>query len=79
MLDVLAPRNSGCSDVGRIFRVAEALEFGIVGIHEGLISSAVACPPIRRRQAIRHRQRGSKYGIAEYLEVKYLALGGLGG
>ncbi len=45
MLDVLAPRNSGCSDVGRIFRVAEALEFGIVGIHEGLISSAVACLP----------------------------------
>jgi succinate-semialdehyde dehydrogenase/glutarate-semialdehyde dehydrogenase len=77
MPDVLAPRNGGCSDVGRIFRVAEALEFGIVGIYEGLISSAVA--PIRRRQAIRHRPRDSKYGIEEYLEMKYLALGGLGG
>ena len=42
VLDVLAARNGGRSDVGRIFRVAEALEFGIVGINEGLISTAVA-------------------------------------
>ncbi|MDL2408186.1 NAD-dependent succinate-semialdehyde dehydrogenase [Rhizobium calliandrae] len=64
-------------DVGRIFRVAEALEFGIVGINEGLISTAVA--PFGGMKQSGIGREGSKYGIEEYLEVKYLALGGLGG
>ncbi|AYG63031.1 NAD-dependent succinate-semialdehyde dehydrogenase [Rhizobium jaguaris] len=64
-------------DVGRIFRVAEALEFGIVGINEGLISTAVA--PFGGMKQSGIGREGSKYGIEEYLEVKYLALGGIGG
>jgi succinate-semialdehyde dehydrogenase/glutarate-semialdehyde dehydrogenase len=62
-------------DVGRIFRVAEALEFGIVGINEGLVSTAVA--PFGGMKQSGIGREGSKYGIEEFLEVKYLALGGL--
>ncbi|MCC7283402.1 MAG: NAD-dependent succinate-semialdehyde dehydrogenase [Acetobacteraceae bacterium] len=64
-------------DVGRIFRVAEALEFGIVGINEGIISTEVA--PFGGMKESGTGREGSKYGIEEYLEVKYLALGGIGG
>jgi len=63
-------------DVGRIFRVAEALESGIVGINEGIISTAVA--PFGGMKASGLGREGSKYGIDEYLEIKYLALGGIG-
>ena len=63
-------------DVGRIFRVAEALESGIVGINEGIISTAVA--PFGGVKASGLGREGSKYGIDEYLEIKYLALGGIG-
>ena len=63
-------------DVGRIFRVAEALEYGIVGINEGIISTAEA--PFGGMKASGLGREGSKYGIEEYLEVKYLALGGIG-
>lgn len=63
-------------DVGRIFRVAEALEYGIVGINEGLISTEVA--PFGGMKESGLGREGSKYGIEEYLEVKYLALGGIG-
>jgi succinate-semialdehyde dehydrogenase/glutarate-semialdehyde dehydrogenase len=63
-------------DVGRIFRVAEALEYGMVGINEGLISTEVA--PFGGVKASGLGREGSKYGIEEYLEVKYLALGGIG-
>ena len=64
-------------DVGRIFRVAEALEYGIVGINEGLISTEVA--PFGGVKSSGLGREGSKYGIEDYLEIKYLALGGIGG
>ena len=63
-------------DVGRIFRVAEALEYGIVGINEGIISTAEA--PFGGMKPSGLGREGSKYGIEDYLEVKYLALGGIG-
>ncbi len=64
-------------DVGRIFRVAEALESGIIGINEGIISTEVA--PFGGVKASGLGREGSKYGIEDYLEIKYLALGGIGG
>ncbi|RVT98888.1 NAD-dependent succinate-semialdehyde dehydrogenase [Rhodovarius crocodyli] len=63
-------------DVGRIFRVAEALEAGIIGINEGLISTAEA--PFGGVKQSGLGREGSKYGVEDYLEIKYLALGGLG-
>ncbi len=63
-------------DVGRIFRVAEALEYGMVGINEGIISTEVA--PFGGVKSSGLGREGSKYGIEEYLEIKYLALGGIG-
>ncbi|MFY9812138.1 NAD-dependent succinate-semialdehyde dehydrogenase [Aquabacterium sp.] len=62
-------------DVGRIFRVVEALEFGMVGVNEGLISTEVA--PFGGVKASGMGREGSLYGIDEYLEIKYVALGGL--
>ena len=63
-------------DIGRIFRVAEALEYGIVGINEGLISTEIA--PFGGMKSSGLGREGSKYGIEDYLEIKYLALGGIG-
>ncbi len=63
-------------DVGRIFRVAEALEYGIVGINEGIISTEVA--PFGGVKSSGLGREGSKYGIEDYLEIKYMALGGIG-
>jgi succinate-semialdehyde dehydrogenase/glutarate-semialdehyde dehydrogenase len=63
-------------DVGRIFRVGEALEYGIIGINEGIISTEVA--PFGGVKASGLGREGSKYGIEDYLEIKYLALGGIG-
>ena len=63
-------------DVGRIFRVAEALEAGIIGINEGTISTEVA--PFGGVKSSGLGREGSKYGIEDYLEIKYMALGGLG-
>ncbi len=62
-------------DVGRIFRVAEAIEAGIVGINEGLISTEVA--PFGGVKSSGLGREGSKYGIEDYLEIKYLCLGGI--
>jgi succinate-semialdehyde dehydrogenase/glutarate-semialdehyde dehydrogenase len=62
-------------DVGRIFRVTEALEFGMVGVNEGLISSEVV--PFGGVKESGHGREGSRHGIEEYLEMKYVALGGL--
>ncbi len=62
-------------DVGRIWRVAEALEYGIVGINEGIISTEVA--PFGGVKESGVGREGSKYGIDEYLEIKYLCLGGI--
>jgi succinate-semialdehyde dehydrogenase/glutarate-semialdehyde dehydrogenase len=60
-------------DLGRVFRVAEALEYGIVGINTGIISTEVA--PFGGIKASGLGREGSKYGIEDYLEIKYLCLG----
>jgi succinate-semialdehyde dehydrogenase/glutarate-semialdehyde dehydrogenase len=62
-------------DIGRIWRVAEALEYGIVGINTGLISTEVA--PFGGMKESGIGREGSKYGIEEFLEVKYLCMGGI--
>ncbi|WP_322086950.1 NAD-dependent succinate-semialdehyde dehydrogenase [Burkholderia sp. BCC1999] len=62
-------------DVGRIFRVVDQLEFGMVGVNEGLISTEVA--PFGGVKASGLGREGSKYGVDDYLEIKYVALGGL--
>ena len=63
-------------DIGRVWRVAEALEYGMVGINEGIISTEVA--PFGGMKSSGLGREGSKYGIEDYLEIKYLALGGIG-
>jgi succinate-semialdehyde dehydrogenase / glutarate-semialdehyde dehydrogenase len=63
-------------DLGRVFRVAEALEYGVLGINEGIISTEVA--PFGGFKESGIGREGSKYGIEDYVEIKYLALGGLG-
>lgn len=60
-------------DVSRIFRVAEALEYGIVGVNTGLISTAVA--PFGGMKESGFGREGSKYGMEEFLEMKYLCIG----
>ncbi|HEY6004176.1 MAG TPA: NADP-dependent succinate-semialdehyde dehydrogenase [Anaeromyxobacter sp.] len=62
-------------DLGRAWRVAEALEYGIVGINTGLISTEVA--PFGGMKQSGTGREGSKYGIEDYLEVKYLCMGGI--
>lgn len=62
-------------DLGRVFRVAEALEYGMVGINTGLISNEVA--PFGGVKASGLGREGSKYGIEDYLEIKYMCLGGI--
>lgn len=62
-------------DLGRVFRVAEALEYGMVGINTGLISNEVA--PFGGVKSSGLGREGSKYGIEDYLEIKYLCLGGI--
>jgi succinate-semialdehyde dehydrogenase/glutarate-semialdehyde dehydrogenase len=62
-------------DIGRCWRVAEALEYGIVGINEGIISTEVA--PFGGVKESGIGREGSRYGIDEYLEIKYLCLGGM--
>ncbi len=63
-------------DIGRVFRVAEALEYGMVGANEGLISTEVA--PFGGVKSSGLGREGSKYGIEDYLEIKYVCLGGIG-
>lgn len=62
-------------DIGRVWRVAEALEYGMVGINEGLISTEVA--PFGGVKESGIGREGSKYGIDDYLAIKYLCIGGL--
>jgi succinate-semialdehyde dehydrogenase/glutarate-semialdehyde dehydrogenase len=62
-------------DIGRVWRVAEALEYGIVGINEGIISNEVA--PFGGIKESGIGREGSHYGIDEYLEIKYALFGGL--
>lgn len=63
-------------DVGRVIRVAEALEYGIVGVNEGIISTETA--PFGGMKSSGIGREGSKYGIEDFLEIKYVLLGGLG-
>lgn len=62
-------------DIGRVWRVAEKLEYGMVGINTGLISNEVA--PFGGVKQSGLGREGSKYGIEEYLEIKYLCMGGI--
>jgi succinate-semialdehyde dehydrogenase/glutarate-semialdehyde dehydrogenase len=62
-------------DIGRVWRVAEALEYGIVGINTGIISTEVA--PFGGMKESGIGREGSKYGIEEFLEIKYLCVGGI--
>jgi succinate-semialdehyde dehydrogenase/glutarate-semialdehyde dehydrogenase len=62
-------------DVGRVWRVSEGLEYGIVGINTGVISTEVA--PFGGMKESGIGREGSKYGIDEWLEIKYLCMGGV--
>lgn len=64
-------------DVGRVFRLGEKLEYGIIGANDGLPSTAQA--PFGGLKQSGLGREGSKYGMEEYLEVKYLSLGGISG
>ncbi len=62
-------------DIGRCWRVGEALEYGMVGINTGLVSNAVA--PFGGMKESGNGREGSKYGIDDYIEVKYLCMAGI--
>lgn len=62
-------------DIGRVWRVAEALEYGMVGINEGIISTEVA--PFGGVKESGLGREGSHHGIDEYLDIKYMCMGGL--
>lgn len=63
------------TNVQRSWRVSEALEYGIVGVNEGLVSTEVA--PFGGVKQSGLGREGSKYGMDEYLEMKYVCLGNL--
>ena len=62
-------------DIGRIWRVSEALEYGIVGINEGIVSNEVA--PFGGVKESGIGREGSKYGTDDFVEIKYLCMGGI--
>lgn len=62
-------------DFGRAWRVAEKLEYGMIGINEGLLSSAET--PFGGIKESGHGREGSKYGVDSFLELKYLCFGGI--
>lgn len=62
-------------DIGRVFRVAQALQFGMLGINEGAISNAAA--PFGGIKHSGYGREGSQYGLDDYTDIKYLCLGGL--
>ncbi len=62
-------------DIGRVWRMSEALEYGIVGINTGIISTEVA--PFGGMKESGFGREGSKYGIEDYVEVKYLCVAGI--
>ena len=62
-------------DIGRVWRVSEALDYGIVGINEGIISTEVA--PFGGVKESGNGREGSKYGLDDYIEIKYLMMGGI--
>jgi succinate-semialdehyde dehydrogenase/glutarate-semialdehyde dehydrogenase len=63
-------------DLGRVFRVAEALEVGLLGVNDGVIATEVA--PFGGVKQSGLGREGSKYGVDDYLELKYVSLGGIG-
>jgi len=62
-------------DIGRVWRVGEGLEYGIVGINEGIISNEMA--PFGGVKESGSGREGSKYGMDDYLEIKYMCMGGI--
>ena len=62
-------------DLGRVWRVAEGLEYGIVGINEGIISNEMA--PFGGVKESGQGREGSKYGLDDYVEIKYMLMGGI--
>jgi succinate-semialdehyde dehydrogenase/glutarate-semialdehyde dehydrogenase len=62
-------------DIGRVFRVADALEYGMVGVNTGILGTAVA--PFGGMKESGIGREGSKYGIEEFLEIKYVCVAGL--
>lgn len=62
-------------DIGRVWRVSEQLEFGIVGVNDGLISNEMA--PFGGVKESGQGREGSKYGLDDYLEIKYICMGGI--
>lgn len=62
-------------DIGRVWRVGEGLEYGMVGVNEGIISNAAA--PFGGIKQSGNGREGSKYGLDDYMEIKYLCMGGL--
>ncbi|GHG61420.1 NAD-dependent succinate-semialdehyde dehydrogenase [Alishewanella longhuensis] len=62
-------------DLGRVFRVAQALQFGMLGINEGIISNAAA--PFGGIKQSGYGREGSQYGLDDYTDLKYLCIGGL--
>ena len=62
-------------DIGRIWRVAEKMETGMVCVNSGILSTEVA--PFGGVKQSGLGREGSKYGIEEYLEIKYLCMGGI--
>lgn len=64
-------------DVGRVWRVAERLDFGIIGINEGIIATELA--PFGGVKQSGLGREGSHHGVEEFVEIKYLFMGGLGG
>eukprot|EP00899_Mesostigma_viride_P016258 jgi/Mesvir1/24633/Mv21942-RA.1 len=81
-IDIANDTNYGLSayfytrDYARTWRVAEALEFGMVGCNESLMSNAIA--PFGGMKESGIGREGSKYGISEFLETKYVCIGGIG-
>jgi len=64
-------------DVGRVWRVSEALEYGMVGVNETALGSDVT--PFGGMKESGQGREGSKYGLDDYLEIKYICMGGLNG
>jgi succinate-semialdehyde dehydrogenase/glutarate-semialdehyde dehydrogenase len=62
-------------DVGRIFRVSDALEYGMVGVNTGLISTEIA--PFGGVKSSGLGREGSRHGLDDYLEMKYVCLAGI--
>ena len=62
-------------DIGRVWRVSEALEYGIIGVNEGIISNEMA--PFGGVKESGQGREGSKYGLDDYMELKYICMGGI--